>query len=157
MERTKRKKICKMEQYLNYTLMIKIQNIVATLMVFWSQLKTLMKSFVQKRQTSKTAIAELFSIISDKKKFSNKQFHHCQANIFLEKITKSINSQTNMKSSGNDSPTVNFINTFQINYSLTFINNILSNNAYVYQSWENLGALRVSSRTGVISAICKKK
>ena len=37
-----------------------------------------------------------------------------------------------------------------------FINNIISNNAYVYQSWENLGAMAVSSRTGVISAIYKK-
>ena len=126
-------------------------------MTFWSQLKFLMKSFIQKRQTSKAAIAELFSKISNKKKISNKQFHHCQANIFLEKVTKFINSQTNMKSSGNDSLTANFINAFQMNYSLTFINNILSNNAYVCQSWENFGTLGVSSRTGVISTIYKKR
>ena len=144
-------------KYLNYTLMIKNQNILATLMIFWSQLKTLMKSFVQNRQTSKTTIAGLFSKISNEKKISNKHFHHCQANIFLEKVTKSINSQTNMKSSGKGSLTANFINTFQMNYSLTFISNILSNNAYVYQSWENLGTLRVNSRTGVISAIYKKR
>ena len=136
MELTKRNKICKMEKYLNYILMIKIQNILRTLMIFWSQLKTLMKSFIQKRQTSKIVITELFSKISNKKKISNKQFHHCQANIVLEKITKSINSQTNMKSLGNNSLTAIFINTFQMNYSLTFVNNILSNNAYVYQSWE---------------------
>ena len=36
-----------------------------------------------------------------------------------------------------------------------FINNILSN-VYVYQFWENLGTMGVSSRTGVISAIYKK-
>ena len=126
-------------------------------MIFLSQLKTLMKSIIQKRQTSKTAIAELFSKISNKKKIWNKQFHHCETNIFLEKVTKSINSQTNMKSSGNDSLTANFINTFQMNYPITFINNILSNNAYVYQSWENLGTMGVSSRTGVISAIYKKR
>ena len=141
-----------MEQYLNHILMIKSRNILATLMIFLSQLKTLMKSFIQKTETSKTAIAELFSKISNKKKISNKQFHHCEANIFLEKVTKSINSQTNMKSSDNDSVTANFVNTFQMSYSLTLIN-ILSNNAYVYQSWENLGTLGVSSRTGVISAI----
>ena len=40
-----------------------------------------------------------------KRKFSNKQFHHCEANIFLENVTKSINSQTNLNSSGNDSLT----------------------------------------------------
>ena len=39
------------------------------------QLKTLMKSFIQMRQTSKIAIAELFSKISNTKKISNKQFH----------------------------------------------------------------------------------
>ena len=136
--------------------MIKNQNILATLMIFWSQLTTLMESVIQMIQTSKTAIAELFSKISNKKKISNKQFHHCQANVFLEKVTKSINSQTNMNSSGNDSLTANFINTFQMNYSLTFINNVLSNNAYVYQSWENFGTMGVSSRTGVISATYKK-
>ena len=146
-----------MEQYLNYILTIKNQNILATLIIFLSQLKTLMKSFIQKRQTFKTAIAEILSKISNKKKISNKQFPHCEANIFLEKVIKSINSQTNMKSSGNDSLTANFINTFQMNYPITCISNILSNDAYVYQSWENLGTMGVSSRTGVISATYKKR
>ena len=73
--------------------MIKNQIILATL---------------QKRQMSKTAIDELFSEVSDKKEISNKQSHHCEANIFLEKFTKSINSQTNIKSSGNDSLTAKF-------------------------------------------------
>ena len=36
-----------------------------------------------------------------------------------------------------------------------FINNTLSN-VYVYQSWENLGTMGVSSRTGVITVIYKK-
>ena len=40
--------------------------------------------------------------VSNKKKASNKQFHHCKANIFLENVTKSINSQTIIKSPGND-------------------------------------------------------
>ena len=39
MEPTKLNKVCKMEQYLNYILMIKNQNILATLMLFLSQLK----------------------------------------------------------------------------------------------------------------------
>ena len=142
-----------MEQYINYILMIKIENILVMPMIFLSQLKTLMESLIQKRQTSKTAIAELFSKISDKKKISNKQFHHCEANIFLEKFTKSINFQTNIKSSRNGSLTANFINkVFQMNYPITFINSILSNNAYFYQSLENLSTMGVSSRTGVISS-----
>ena len=37
-----------------------------------------------------------------------------------------------------------------------FINNILSNNVYVYQSWQNLGTMGVSSRIGVISVKYKK-
>ena len=45
-------------------------------MIFLSQLKTFMKSFKQKRQTSRTAIGEFFSKISNKRKISNKQFHH---------------------------------------------------------------------------------
>ena len=74
-------------------------------MIFLSQLKTFMKSFIQKRQTSKTAIDELFSEISNNKEIANKQFNHCQENIFLEKVTKSIISQTNIKFPGNDSLT----------------------------------------------------
>ena len=70
--------------------MIKSQNILATL---------------QKRQTCKGATAELFSKISNKKEISKKptinlKFHHCQANVFVAKFTKSINFQTNIKSSG---------------------------------------------------------
>ena len=77
-------------------------------MIFLTQLKNFMKSFIQKRQMSKTAIAELFSKISNKEKVSNKQLHHCEANIFLKKVTKSINSLTNIKSSVNDSLTTKF-------------------------------------------------
>ena len=95
MELAKLNKIFKMEQYLNYVMMIK--NHLAILMIFLSQLKT----FIQKRQTYKTAIAELFSKTYNKKKISSKQYHLCEANIFVEKVTKSINSQTNIESSGN--------------------------------------------------------
>ena len=34
-----------------------------------------------------------------------------------------------------------------------FINNIQSKKVYIYQSWENLGTMNVSSRTGLISVI----
>ena len=37
-----------------------------------------------------------------------------------------------------------------------FVSNILSNNFYVYQSWQNLGTMGVRSRVGVISVIYKK-
>ena len=88
--------------------MIKSQNILASL---------------QKRQTCKTATAELFSKISNKKEISKKspinlKFHHCEANIFLAKFTKFINFQKNIKSSG--SLRANFINKLQMNYFLAF-------------------------------------
>ena len=88
--------------------MIKNYNILETLIIFSNQLKTFMKSFIQKRQPSKTVIAEPFRKISNKKKISNKQFHHCERKIVLKKVTNSINSQTNIKSSGNDSVTTKF-------------------------------------------------
>ena len=72
-----------------------IKSHLATVMIFLSQLKT----FIQKRP----AIAKHLSKTYNKKKISNKQFHHCEANIVLENVSKSINSQTNIKSSGNDS------------------------------------------------------
>ena len=53
------------------------------------------------------------SKIFNTKKISNKQFDHCRTNIFLEKVTKSINSQTNIKSLGNKSSgndSLNFTN-----------------------------------------------
>ena len=34
-----------------------------------------------------------------------------------------------------------------------FINTVLSNDDYVYQSWENLGTMGVNSRAGVIYVI----
>ena len=67
--------------------------------------KTLYKKLYTKDITSKTATAEHFSAISNRMKISNKLFHHCQANNFLENVTKSINSQTKNKSPGNDSLT----------------------------------------------------
>ena len=79
-----------MEQNLNYILMIKYQNILAILMIFLSQLKPLMNSSIQQREI---VIAEIFSKIS---------------NIFVEKVTKSINSPTNIKSTGNDSVKAKF-------------------------------------------------
>ena len=95
-----------MEQYLNYILMIRNENNLTILTIFFSQLKALIKNFIYKRD--KTGIAERFSKISNTKKMPNKQFHHFESNMFLENVTKSINSQTNIKSSGNDSLTAKF-------------------------------------------------
>ena len=90
-----------------------IKNHLGTLMIFLSQLK----NFMQKRQAHKSAIAELFSKTYTKKKISNERFHHCQANIFLEEVIKSINSQTNFKSSDRDSLTANIYK--RVSYELS--------------------------------------
>ena len=63
---------------------------------------------------SNTAIAELFSKTSNKKKISNKQFHHFEGKIVLKKVTNSLISQTNIKYSGNNKQQ-SFINIFQMN------------------------------------------
>ena len=97
-----------MEQYLNYILTIKSLNVLATLMIFLSQLKNSIKGFIQKRQTSKTAIAELFSKISNKKKISQINNLSLPGKHFSRESTKPVNSQTNIKSSGNESLTVKF-------------------------------------------------
>ena len=104
----------------------------------------------------KTAIAEPFNKIYNTKKISNKQFHHCEANIFLEKVTKFLNSQTNVKSSGNDNLTTKLYKHLSNELSFNVYQYILPN-VYAYQFWENLGTMDVSSRTGVITAIYKKR
>ena len=56
MEVTKQNKILKIKQDLNYILMIKNQNVLATLMIFLSQLKTFTKIFIEKRQRPKLSL-----------------------------------------------------------------------------------------------------
>ena len=86
-------------------------------------------------------------------KISNKQYHHCEVNNFLEKVTKSTNSQTNIKSPGNGSITAKYCKHFS--YPWMCINNIPSN-VYDYQSWEKLDTMGVTSITEVISLIYEK-
>ena len=69
-------KACKMEQYLIFKLMIKIHPSI--LMIFLSQLKT----FIQKRQTYKTAVVEPFS----KTETISKQFHHLRQTFSERKL-----------------------------------------------------------------------
>ena len=66
----------------------------------------------------------------------------------LDKVTKSINSQRNNRSLGNDGLTVEFYDHFSNELSL-----ILSD---VYDFWEKLGTMGASSRTRIIFVIYKK-
>ena len=79
---------------------------------------------------------------------SNKHFNLCEAEISLDKIMKSINSETNNKPGGNNGLTTAF--------SKYFSNGLVPVLLDVYESCGKLGSIGVTSRTGIISAIYKK-
>ena len=79
---------------------------------------------------------------------SNKRFNLCEAAISLNKIIKSINSEANHKSGGNNGLTTAF--------SKYFSNELAPVLLHVYESCGKLGSIGVTSRTGIISAIYKK-
>ena len=65
--------------------------------------------------------------------------------ISLDEIIKSINSQTNSKSSGNDA--------FEAKFYKHFSNELAPILLDAYDSWEKIGTMGVTSRTGNISVI----
>ena len=86
--------------------------------------------------------------IPPNRKISKEHFKLCEAEISLEEITKAINSQKNNKSPGNDGLTAGFYK--------QFLNELTPILLEVYNSWNQLGIIGTSSRTGIISAIYKK-
>ena len=66
----------------------------------------------------------------------------------LDEIIKSINSETNNKSPGNDGLTAEFYKHFSNELTPVLLD--------VYDSWGKLGTISVTSRTRIISAIYKK-
>ena len=66
----------------------------------------------------------------------------------LDEVTKSINSQTNNGSLGNDGLTAEFYDPFSNELSPILLN--------VYDFWEKLGTMGANSRTRIISVIYKK-
>ena len=79
---------------------------------------------------------------------SNKHFNLCEAEISLDKIIKSINSETNNKSGGNQGLTTKFYKYFSNELAPALLD--------VYESCGKLGSIGVTSRTGIMSAIYKK-
>ena len=75
-------------------------------------------------------------------------FNLCEVKIFLDQIVKAINSQKNNKSPGNDALTAKFYKHFS--------NDIAPMLLDVYNSWNKLGIMGTSSRTGIISVTYKK-
>ena len=93
--------------------MIINQNILAILPkgIFRSA-KKIYENLYTKETTSRIAPTKFLSKISNRNKIPNEQFNLCETRIFLEEIIKSINSQTNIKSSGNDTLTAEFYKHF---------------------------------------------
>ena len=119
----------------------------AILRTFLNLQRNFMKSFTPK-QTSTATTTEFLSKISKRKKISHEHFNLCEREISLDEIIKSIASETNNKSPGNDGITAEFYK---------HLSNELAPVPFdVYDSWGKPGTMGVTSRTGIISAMYKK-
>ena len=114
---------------------IRNQNILAILKTFLN---------VQKKSWSSTT-SEFVGKISNRKKISNERFNLRETEISLDQITKSINSVTNNKPSGNDGLTAEFYRHFSNELSPVLLG--------VYDSWGKLDTMGLSYGKGIISAI----
>ena len=126
--------------------MIINQNILAILRTFLNLPKNYEKLYI--KRTSTTATTEFVCKIPNRKKMSNEHFNLFETEISLDEITKSINSETNNKPSGNDGLTAEFYKRFSNELGPVLLD--------VYDSWGKLATMDVTSRTGIISAIYKR-
>ena len=105
--------------------------------------KKIMKLYT--KWTSTAATTEFVWKIPNRKKISYEHFNLCEAEISLDEIIKSINSETNNKPPGNDGLTAEFYRHFSNELAPVLLG--------VYDSWEKLGTMGVTYRKGIISAI----
>ena len=94
--------------------------------------------------TSTTATSEFVCKISNRKKISNEHFNLYGAEISLDEIIKSVNSETNNKPTGNDGLTAEFYRYFS--------NELVPVLLGVYDSWGALDTMAVTYRREIISA-----
>ena len=104
-------KISKIKQYLNCKLMITYQNILVILRPLLNLEKKLWKTLYQENFHSCYHVVCLTKI-PNRKKISNEHFNLCEAAISLDEIIKSLNSEANNKSPGNDGLTTDFCKQF---------------------------------------------
>ena len=105
------------------------------------------KKFYEKlytKQTSTAATNEFLSKIPNRKKISNEHFNLCEAEISLDEILKSINSETNNKPPGNYGLTAEFYRYFSNELAPVLLG--------IYDSWGKLDTIGVTYRKGIISA-----
>ena len=84
--------------------MIINQSILAIIRTFFKSAKIIMKFCT--KWSSKAAPTEFVCKIPNRNKMYNEHFILCEAEIFLDVIIKSINSETNDKPPGNDGLTL---------------------------------------------------
>ena len=94
------------------------------------------------------AITEFLSKIPDRKKISNGHFNFSEAEMSLDEIMKSINSETNNKSPGNDGLMAEFYKQFSKKLAPVLLD--------VYDSWGKLGTMAFTSRTGISMVFYRK-
>ena len=110
--------------------------------------KDILRSTKKIMRNSTTAATEFVCKILNRKKISNEHFNLCEAEISLDEIIKSINSETNNKPPGNDGLTAEFYRHFSNELAPVLLG--------VYDSWGKLDTMGVTYRTGIISAIYKR-
>ena len=98
--------------------------------------------------TSTAATTEFVWKIPNRKKISYEHFNLCEAEISLDEIIKSINSETNNKLPGNDGLTAEFYKHSSNELAPVFLD--------VYDSWGKFDTMGVTYRTGIITAIYKR-
>ena len=97
---------------------------------------------------STAATTEYLSNIPNRKEITNEHFNLCEVEISLDELIKSINSEINDKSPGNDGLTAEFYKRFSNELDPVLF--------YIYDSWRRFGTIGVTSGTGIISVIYKK-
>ena len=94
---------CKIKQYLSYKNWgCKSKYSSHPKDILKSEKKKNYEKLNTKEKTSKAATTEFLTTIPNRRKISNEDFNICEAEISLDEIIKSINSQTNNKSPGNN-------------------------------------------------------
>ena len=94
---------------------------------------------------SAPATTEFVWKIPNRKKISYEHFNLCEAEISLDEIIKSINSETNNKPLAHDGLTAEFYQHFSNELAPVLLG--------VYDSWGKLDTMGVTYRKGIISAI----
>ena len=124
-------RICKIKQYLNNRYLIIHQNILAILRTFLNLKKKMKNSTPNELPQLLLLNTEFARKIPNRKKISNEHFNLCEAEVSLDEIIKSINSETNNKPPGNNDLTTEFYKHFSNELPPVLLD--------VYDSWGKHG------------------